>query len=227
MAYTCLIADDEDLAVALLQSYVAAIPQLQVVACCSNGQQVLDYVQEKPVDILLLDIQMPQLTGLELAAKVSKDSAVIFTTAYAEYAVESYTLQAVDYLQKPFLPQRFEQAIQKAIDYLQYRRQQQPTAKHITVRSDHRLVNLALADILYVEGRKQYVKIYTTTAAPLMVLDSMKNFETLLPEPAFARIHKSYIVARQHIQSMNSFELTIDNQILPVGKTYKDNLKNR
>jgi DNA-binding LytR/AlgR family response regulator len=220
MSFTCLIADDEDLAVALLEQYAAALPHLQVIATCYNGKAVLEAVAQQMPDILFLDIQMPYINGLELAERLSPDCAVIFTTAYPEFAVESYRLSAVDYLLKPFLPERFAQAVQKATDYLQYKKNKAATTAHIFVKSGYRIIRLLLDDILFIEGRKQYVKIHTAQEA-LMVLDSMKNFEDKLPPNQFVRIHKSYIVAKDKITSVSTSEVLIGAQQLPIGKTYK------
>jgi two-component system, LytTR family, response regulator len=220
MPFTCLIADDEDLALALLEQYIAALPELQLIAKCFNGREVLEAVKQQMPDIVFLDIQMPYTDGLQLAEVLAPDAAVIFTTAYSEFAIESYRLNAVDYLLKPFLSERFEQAAAKAVEYIRYKRNKAAADAHLFVKSGGRVIKILLDDILFFEGRKQYVKIYLQQES-LMVLDSMKNFEDSLPAEKFMRIHKSYIVARDKISGIGISDVSIGTHLLPVGKTYK------
>jgi two-component system, LytTR family, response regulator len=228
MAFTCIIADDEDLAIALLQKYAAQIPELQVLHTFCNGKAVQDYLQTHKPDILLLDIQMPGLTGLELAAEYASQCAIIFTTAYHEHAAASYTLSVVDYLLKPFLPERFQQAIKKATDYITYKKQVENSteAAYIFVKCDYRLEKILLSDILFLEGRKQYVRIQTTVAS-YMVLDSMKNFESMLPANRFLRVHKSYIIGLDKVKTVAADEVVIDKNTIPVSKTHREALLQR
>jgi DNA-binding LytR/AlgR family response regulator len=227
--YSCLIADDEDLALALLKNYIGSIPFLKLEAEFHNGKEVLAYLEKNKVDILFLDIQMPYISGLELAEAYAKKSAVIITTAYPGHAVDSYALNVLDYLLKPFLSDRFEMAVQRAIDYVEYKLAKEAGSdgkNFIYVKTDHRLVKILFDEILYLEARKQYVMIKTVKEGYL-VLDSMKNFENSLSPALFMRVHKSYIIALKKIQSMGSAELIINDYTIPVSKQYRRALQSK
>jgi DNA-binding LytR/AlgR family response regulator len=227
--YSCLIADDEDLALALLKNYIGSIPFLKLEAEFHNGTEVLAYLKKNNVDILFLDIQMPYMGGLELAEAYAKKSAVIITTAYPEHAVKSYALNVLDYLLKPFLPDRFEIAVQRAIDYVEFKLAKEADSdvkNFIYVKTNHRLVKILFDEILYLEARKQYVLVKTITEGYL-VLDSMKNFEKSLLPGLFMRVHKSYIVSLKKIQSIGSAELVINGYTIPVSKQYRRVLQSK
>jgi DNA-binding LytR/AlgR family response regulator len=224
----CIIVDDEDLAVQLLQAYVRQHPDIQVAAATTQALEVPSLLQQHPADVLFLDIQMPQRSGLQLAQELEGGPMLVFTTAYAQYAVEGFNLHAVDYLLKPFSYERFAQAVQKCLEYRQYRQlmQQAQQPDCLYIKADGKMVKVMLADIRYIEGWKQYVKIYTPQKNWL-TLESMKNMEAQLPVNQFMRVHKSYIVAVQHIHSFATDELQVGGQTIPVGKTYREAVKQR
>lgn len=228
----CLIVDDEYMARLLLEEYVRKLPSLKLTGSCENALEAFHLLQSHSVDVLFLDIQMPYLTGLEFIQTLRKKPAIVFTTAYSEYAVEGFRLDAVDYLLKPFSFERFVQAVNKAIDFVSFHRQtdpKQPSSgsllpEHFFVKSDGKLVKIRFADILYIEGLKEYVSIYTSDKQRIIALKSIKNLEALLPENSFLRIHKSYIVSIYHIEAVLGNQIEIHKKLLPVGATYKEEL---
>ncbi len=224
MPQQCLIIDDDDLAIRLLEDFVRRCPGLQLAASFENALLAKEYLARHTADVLFLDIQMPYLTGLNFLEQLEQKPAVIITTSYPQYALEGYRLSVVDYLLKPFLFTRFEEAVQKATDYCHYRQLaaagEAKTTDHLFVKSDHKMVKVLLADIFYVEGWKQYVKLHLADKF-IVTLETMKQMEALLPAADFVRIHKSYIVNRHHITSGGSGEVTVKEAVLPVGKTYR------
>jgi DNA-binding LytR/AlgR family response regulator len=224
----CIIVDDEDLAVQLLAVYVRQHPDIQVAAATTQALEVPDLLRQYPADVLFLDIQMPQRSGLQLAQDLAEGPMLVFTTAYAQYAVEGFNLHAVDYLLKPFSYDRFAQAVQRCNEYRQYRQllQQAQQPDCLYLKADGKIVKVMLADILYIEGWKQYIKVYTAQKNWL-TLESMKNMEAQLPDTQFMRVHKSYIVAVQHIQSFAAEAVQVAGQAIPVGKTYREAVKRR
>jgi two-component system, LytTR family, response regulator len=226
MPYTCLIADDEDLALAIVEKYLELHNDVEIVARCFNGREVKDQLEQHKPQLLLLDIQMPLATGLEIASHLNDNTAVIFTTAYPQYALESYNLNALDYLLKPFSQERFDQALKKAKDYIDYRAKNAVntgTDDHIYVKADYQLHKLLFDEILFLESKKQYVKIVTNNAS-YMVLESLKNFEDRLTAQNFIRVHRSFIVAKNKITSMGAGVLNIGSHEIPVGNLFKSNI---
>ncbi len=222
----CFIVDDEDLAVQLLEAYARQHEAVEVVAVTTNAAEVPVLLQQHNADVLFLDIQMPMMNGLALAEQLKDGPMIVFTTAYASHAVDGFRLNAVDYLLKPFSYERFAQAVDKCSAFQQYQilRQNHEAPDHIYVRSDGRVVKILLTDILFIEGWKQYVKIYTTQKN-ILTLESMKNMEDNLPSGKFARVHKSYIVAVDKVGVFAPDELQVAGHIIPVGKTYREAVK--
>ena len=230
MKYSCLIVDDEALALRLMEDYVLKVPELEIIGKCNNALSALQILKERSVDILLLDIQMPDLTGLELLSILKNRPAVILTTAYAEYALEGYRLDVMDYLLKPVSFERFMQAINKAIEWTRYKKEPQTSLPqnnskflrdHLFVKSDYKQVKILFDDILYVEGLKEYVSIYTAEKR-IITLETMKQMEVLLPAGDFLRVHKSYIVSMKKVEAVNGNMLEIGKERIPVGKSYKE-----
>lgn len=230
MKYSCLIVDDEALALRLMEDYVLKVPELEIIGKCNNALSALQILKERSVDILLLDIQMPDLTGLELLSILKNRPAVILTTAYAEYALEGYRLDVMDYLLKPVSFERFMQAINKAIEWTRYKKEPQTSLPqnnskflrdHLFVKSDYKQVKILFDDILYVEGLKEYVSIYTA-GKRVITLETMKQMEVLLPAGEFLRVHKSYIVSMKKVEAVNGNMLEIGKEKIPVGKSYKE-----
>jgi two-component system, LytTR family, response regulator len=225
----CIIVDDEDLAVQLLRAYAGQHPHVTVLAATTQALELPQLLQQHAADVLFLDIQMPQRSGLQLAQQLGNSGPMlVFTTAYSQYAVEGFDLRAVDYLLKPFSFDRFAQAVQKCLDYRQYRQllQQAQQPDCIYIKADGKMVKVLLADILYIEGWKQYIKIFTAQKNWL-TLESMKQMEAQLPAGQFVRVHKSYIVAVNHVSSYGLDAVLVGGQSIPVGKTYRAAVKRR
>ncbi|MDO4496985.1 MAG: LytTR family DNA-binding domain-containing protein [Bacteroidales bacterium] len=249
--YNVLIVDDEFLARKLLQGYVEKIPELTLVGSCSNAFEALRIINsETQVDILLLDIHMPDLNGLDFARTLKTVPAIIFTTAYSEYALESYEVSAADYLLKPIAMPRFLQAIDKAkqrVDALGIK-QQPPVAADdddddepfdgtpqsvpsvsrdfLIVKADYKLYKINYSDLLYIEGQHEYVSFYTT-GKRITALYSLKALEENLPADKFVRVHKSYIVSIANIQEIEQVSVTVAGNKIPIGNKYKENLESR
>ena len=232
--YNVIIVDDEYLARKLLQDYVSKVESLQLVATCSNAFEAMEALANNTVDIMLLDIQMPDLTGMELVKGLEKKPAVIFTTAYSEYAVDAFNLAVVDYLLKPFDFPRFFQAVRKAIGNVQPKAEE--TTKQaadisksndfITVKADYKLYKINYDDLLFIEGQHEYVTFHTTQRR-ITALFALKDLEELLPKDRFVRVHKSYIVSFKHIQDLDKSDVTVAGNKVPVGASYRDDLLSR
>lgn len=229
MEIKCLIADDSDLAVKLLVDYLQKIENCVVTKICENGQEVKDFLSIEKVDLVLLDIQMPFLTGIELLEQLEDKPAVIITTSYSDYALDGFRLQVVDYLLKPFLFDRFEQAVERAKEYIQYKtslnngNQPAPSLNSLFVKADYKIIQIPFEDILYIEGWKQYVKIYTTEKC-IITLERLKKMEELLPATDFIRIHKSFLVSLDKIKSSNKRVVEIKGKTVPIGNSFKEKL---
>lgn len=233
----CLIVDDEELARTLLQHYIEQTPSLHVVGSCANAMEALATLHQQPVDLLFLDIQMPDLMGTDLLRALVHKPAVIFTTAYEQYAVEGYELDAADYLLKPFSYERFAQAVAKAAAQIKARSQTPPSASEVTqdnnapkdyllVKAEHRTRRIRFDDILYIQGMREYVSFHLTDGR-LMALLSLKHLEEVLPPERFLRIHKSYIVSLQHIEAVDEEYLYIGEQKIPIGPSYAEVIQKR
>ncbi|MBG8553411.1 LytR/AlgR family response regulator transcription factor [Hymenobacter guriensis] len=228
---TCAILDDEPLALELLADYCAQIPGLELKGQFHEALAGLAFLQDNPVDVVFLDIHMPRLTGLQLAQLLPQPGPrVVFTTAYDQYAVRSYDLNAADYLLKPIAFERFVQAVQKVRQQLAAPAPAAiaPAPAEATaapdamfVKNDHRLQRVAFDDILYIEGMKEYLMIYTTSGK-VLTLQSFRRVEEVLPPERFARIHKSFLVALNRIEHIERGKVQIAGRLLPIGDTYRD-----
>lgn len=234
--YNVLIVDDEFLARKLLQGYVTKIENLNLVGTAQNAAEAFSLVNEHQVDILLLDIHMPDLNGIELARTLSNIPAIIFTTAYSEYALESYEVSAVDYLLKPIAFPRFSAAIEKAIAKIkslettasepaivETHQEANEQKTYMLVKADYRLYKINFDDLLYIEGQHEYVSFYTRTKR-ITALYSLKNLEEQLPADKFIRVHKSYIVSIDEIQEIEPLSITVAGQKMPLGGSYREAL---
>ena len=224
--YKVLIVDDEFLARKLLQGYVEKIPELELVGCCANIAETYKSLKENLVDLLLLDINLPDLNGMEFAKSYTPMPAVIFTTAYSDYAVQSYEVSAIDYLLKPFSFQRFQEAIGKFID-----RQNKPEpvpedTDFMLVKADYKMYKINYADLLYIEGQHEYVSFYTPQKR-ITALYALKNLEETLPADRFIRVHKSYIVAISKIKEIQQNTIRIADASIPIGGSYREALLKR
>ncbi len=220
MKIRCLLVDDEHFALALLEKYVQAVPDLELAGMCRSPIQAVELLQREPVELLFLDIQMPLLNGINLLRTISNKPVTIFTTAYAQYAHEAYDLDAVDYLLKPYSFERFEHAVEKARAVLPGRQPESEPAGYLTVKADRRLVKIPLSDILYIEGWKEYVKIFTATEK-IIILESLSQLERTLPAAFFFRVHKSYIVAKQAVSRLDGDALLLGTARIPIARARK------
>ena len=231
----CLVVDDEELARTLLQTFIGRLPSLELTASCANPLEAMRILQQQPVDLLFLDIQMPELTGIEFLRTLPNKPLVIFTTAYAEYALEGYALDVTDYLLKPFSFERFVQAVNKAIALNLARTNAAsgstpgavaPEKDHILVKADHKVHRLKFDDILYIQSMREYVAFHTP-AGRLLALHSLKSLEESLPPARFIRIHKSYIVAIDKIDSLEGNSVHVGPSQLPIGANYREEVVRR
>jgi DNA-binding LytR/AlgR family response regulator len=226
-----IIVDDEPLALDVLETYIQQMPDITLVKKCNNALEANEALQTLDVDLMFLDIQMPQLTGIELLKSLDNPPLVIFTTAYADYAVEGFELNALDYLLKPISLDRFMKAVNKATEILQTKsgnlKSSFADGDYFFVKADKKLVKVHFDDILYIEGLKDYVIIRMENGR-VITLQTMKSLESKLPSPQFRRIHRSYIVNVGKIKAVmgNMIEVIEKNQTkhLPIGKNYREGL---
>ena len=224
----CLAVDDEPLALELLEDNISKVPFLELVAGCDNVMDAMKVMQEGKVDLLFLDIQMPGLTGLQFIESMTEKPMIILITAYKQYALEGYNLDVLDYLVKPVSLDRFIKACNKANQLFELkagRKKIDSSAipEYIFVNADYKLVKITLADIIYIEGLKDYIKIHLkSTPNPIVTRMPVKTIEEQLPENRFIRIHKSYIVSISFISSIRKSSVYIDSLELPLGDTYRD-----
>jgi two-component system, LytTR family, response regulator len=220
--YTCIIIEDEPLALEKTKDFVLKVPFLHLSATFDNALTGLAYLNNNKVDLLFLDINMDELSGIELLESSKITSQVIITTAYQEYALKGYELQITDYLLKPFTFNRFLQAVNKAQENLSQRiADKQPD--FVFVKTENRLEKIMINDILYIEGMRDYLRIHTVNKK-IMTLQSFNELERLLPSYLICRVHKSYMVAINKIESIERSEIKIGNTIIPVSATYKEHL---
>jgi DNA-binding LytR/AlgR family response regulator len=226
---SCLVVDDEPPALEVLKKYIALIPSLELTGTCNNAVEALHLLQEQYIDLLFLDIQMPQILGTDFIRTLKKPPKVIFTTAYRKFAVEGFELDAVDYLLKPISFDRFLKAVNKVMDVSLHNteskdvfhdRKKEITDSFIHFRTDRKVVKIPLDDILYIESLKDYIKVVTKTKA-IITKQSISSLEDNLPGNAFIRIHRSYIVALDKIESYTSELIEIAKQELPISRMYR------
>ncbi|SEU08492.1 LytR/AlgR family response regulator transcription factor [Hymenobacter actinosclerus] len=223
-AIHCLLVDDKPLALDILTDYVAKVPFLQLAGSSENPLEALNWVGERRVDLIFLDIQMPQLTGLQFLQALDRRAQVVLTTAYAEYALAGFEHDVIDYLLKPIPFERFYQAAQKAQRRLRPA-PADPARPHLFVKTEHRMQRINLAEVLYLEGLQNYVLIHTTTEK-VIARQTLNSLEASLPAADFVRVHKSFIVALAHIHTVERSRIFMqtgaDNSpVIPVGDTYR------
>ncbi|MCI5080370.1 MAG: LytTR family DNA-binding domain-containing protein [Saprospiraceae bacterium] len=231
-----IIVDDEPLAQDVLETYIEKISELNLVQKCSNALEANEALKNHDIDLMFLDIQMPQLTGIDFLKSLTKPPLVIFTTAYPNYAIEGFELNALDYLLKPISLERFMKAVNKAMDRLELEQRDESEEPvevveghpdYIFVKADKKLVKVNYDDIIYIEGLKDYV-IIRMDKSRIITLQTMKSLESKLPSPTFKRIHRSYIVNIEKINAIvgNMVEVVEKGQAkhLPIGKNYREDL---
>jgi len=226
MELNCLIVDDEPLALDLLEAYVKRTPFLCLKGRCSSALEVLQVLKEQAVELIFLDIQMPELTGLELSRIIGSQVRIIFTTAFEQYALEGFRADALDYLLKPISYPEFLKAAGKALQWFEMSRKTTIPAKEddcIFVKADYRLQKIALHQIYYIEGLKDYVKIYLEGApSPVVSLISLKSLEEALPSASFIRVHRSYIVNLEKVSVIERNRIVFGKTYIPVSDSYRE-----
>lgn len=225
MNLNCIIVDDEPLALDLLENYVSRTPFLQLVARCNNAIEVLSVLERESVDVAFLDIQMPELNGLELSHLIGNKTKIVFTTAFEQYAIEGFRADAVDYLLKPFNYAEFLKAATKVQHLIELEKYQTstPAPSSIFVKSDYKLVQIELQHIQYIEGLKDYIRIQTDTPeGSILTLMSMKAIEEHLPSDTFVRVHRSYIVNINKIKTIERNRIVFGKVYIPVSDSYKE-----
>ncbi|MDR0429235.1 MAG: LytTR family DNA-binding domain-containing protein [Tannerellaceae bacterium] len=233
MILTCAIIDDEPLAIRLLENYVNKTPFLKLEGTYNNAIDALEDLGVNPVNLLFLDIQMPELNGLEFSRIINADTRIIFTTAFGQYALDSYKVNALDYLLKPISYPDFLQSAKKALQWYELLNKpdagavettaERPEPETIFIKSEYKLIQIELSKILYIEGLKDYVKIYTEdNPRPILSLMSMKSMEELLPSSRFARVHRSFIVQPEKIKVIERNRIVFGKEYIPISDSYKD-----
>jgi len=214
----CIIVDDEPLALDVLENHIAAFPQLQLIRRCRNALEAFDALHAGPIDLVFLDIQMPAISGIDLIRSLKEPPKVIFTTAYAEYAITGFELDAIDYLLKPVTIERFTKSINKL---LQLKQPETETAKNYTYfKIAGNLVKIMHSDLLLVRSVKDYLLLKTKQGNYLTHM-TMKNLEALLPAELFMRVHRSYLVNRQAITVISRQHVEVEKERIPIGENYR------
>lgn len=212
--------DDEPLALKVLENYCSRIPDLQLEKTFDSQTDALKYLNKFPVDLLFLDIQMPQKNGLEFFKNIEQDTKVIFTTAFSEYAVHAFEINAIDYLLKPFSFERFQKAVEKVTENAK-----DSSSDTLFIRADYKLHKINFQDILFVEALDDYIKIHLSAGKNITTRLTLKHIQNRLPAGRFVRIHRSYLVSVQHIKSIENKTVTMGGFSIPIGEKYKDELQ--
>jgi len=220
---TAIAIDDEPLALKAIEKLCETVDFISLEKTFTEPGEAMDHLRNFPTDLLFLDIKMPSISGLNFYKAVKQNTMVIFTTAFSEYAAESYELNAIDYLLKPISPSRFKQATEKANDYYKYvRNKNQEQLNHIYLRSNYSLVKIPITDIIYIEGISDYVKVHTRNQKTIISRMSMKAMLDKLPENEFIRVHRSFIVPFLNITSVRNKTILIGDIGIPIGNTYEE-----
>ena len=235
----CLVVDDEELARKLLETFIGRMPHLELAGSCKNPLEAMQSLQEQEVDLLFLDIQMPELTGIEFLKTMTNKPLVIFTTAYPEYALEGYQLDVIDYLLKPFGFDRFVQAVNKASELIRLKKaasqnipantpeeREEDQKDYLLVKSEHKVHKLFYKDIRYIQSMREYVAYYTQEGR-ILSLNSLKKLEVELPPNQFIRIHKSYIVSIPKVSTLEGNMVHVGKDKLPIGANYREEVMRR
>jgi two-component system LytT family response regulator len=226
----CMAIDDEPLALQQVAAYISKLPFLELAAKCSGAFEALEVLENQKVDLMFVDINMPDLNGLEFVKSLTHKPLLIFTTAYSEYAIDGFKVDALDYLLKPFSFAEFSKAASKARAQFELMQNSlEPTEKlesnddYLFIKSEYKLVRIDLNDIIYIEGMKEYVRIHLATQKPVMTLLSMKSVEARLPAKKFMRVHRSYIVNLDKVSTVERFRIVYNDKTrIPVSDNYKE-----
>lgn len=229
MALKCIAIDDEPLALRLMSDYVARFPELQMVNTFEDAITGAEFLKNNPIDLLFVDISMPDITGIDLVRSLQVKPMVIFTTAHKNFAYEGFELEALDYILKPIDIKRFTKAVEKAIDYHKYQNKTSTIAEtdeSLYVYSEYRMVKIDLGTIEYIESMEDYIKIHITNDKTILTLMPMKKVLEKLPSARFQRIHRSYIVPVNKIRSIQNRKVQLTDVELPVSESYNDFARN-
>jgi DNA-binding LytR/AlgR family response regulator len=225
---SCIAIDDEPLALQVVERFAAQVPFLRLEKTFTDTDEAAKHLRKFPADLLFLDIQMPDINGLEFYRRHAPDKMVIFTTAHSQFAVEGFNVSAIDYLLKPFEFSRFAQAAQKALDYFNYQHSQANSKQRfLFVRSEYSLVKIAFEDIEYIETLDDYLKIHVAGGKPVLTKMNLKNIQSRLDPQEFIRIHRSYIVPVNRIRSVRGKNVRLDELELPIGSTFEEEFFSR
>lgn len=230
MQINCIAIDDEPLALSKLESFISKVPDLKLIRTFDNAIEAIGWLKENRVELIFLDIQMEQLTGIQFLETTGSSARIIFTTAYDQYAIKGYELSVTDYLLKPYSFQRFLQAVNKVMEYFSRKPENHEmlseNGSYIFVKTEYRLERVDIEDILYVEGMKDYLRIICKNKK-IMTLQSFAKLEEILPEKKFCRVHKSFLVALDKIKSVERGVILIADQRIPVSNTYRESFFSR
>ncbi|MDF1546536.1 MAG: LytTR family DNA-binding domain-containing protein [Bacteroidales bacterium] len=227
MKIKCITIDDEPLALKQMQSYIQKTPFLELVAACQSAFDAMEILANEDIDLLFVDINMPDLNGLDFVKSLNKKPLIIFTTAYSEYALEGFKVDAIDYLLKPIAYHDFLKAAHKAEKYLinvkDLSEKLQSDNEHLFIKSEYKIIRINLSDIKYIEGMREYVRIHLLNSKPVMSLLSMKSIEQQLPANRFMRVHRSFIVNLIQVNMIERNRIVFDNDVyIPISEQYKD-----
>ncbi len=223
----CLAVDDEPLALDLLEDNIRQVSFLTLVGRCKNAMEAIEVLQKEQVDLLFLDVQMPGLTGIQLLKNLKTRPMVIFITAYKNYAVEGFELDVLDYLVKPVPFERFLKSVTKALEFSNLSKKEEKSREYLFVNADYTLLKVTIKDIIYIEGLKDYIKIFLSSSSkPVITRLSMKSMEESLPSDQFIRTHKSYIISIAHIISIRKNKIKLSETDIPLSDHYKESLMN-
>ncbi len=227
MLITTAIIDDEPLAAQLLESYVKKTPFLQLTGTYNSAIEAMRTLRTQPVQLLFLDIQMPELSGIEFATILPSTTRIVFTTAFPQYAIDGYKVNALDYLLKPIAYEDFLKSADRALDFFTLIDKQEHLSKDrfLFIKSEYKLVRIDFDDITYIEGLKDYVRFYLKDGQKLMSLMNMKKLEDYLPMPEFMRVHRSFIVRMPTIPLVERNRLVYGDQYIPISDSYKDDVQ--
>lgn len=224
----CIALDDEPIALDVIQTFCNKIPEINLLQTFTQASAAERYIKNFPVDLIFLDIQMPDINGISFYKGIKQNTMVIFTTAYSEYAIEGFNVDAVDYILKPIEFDRFKQACQKAVDYFEFiKTTNSKNQNSLYVRSDYSLIRIAYDEITYCETMDDYVKIHRQDKSTILALMSLNKLLEKLPQTDFVRVHRSYIVALSKIDLVRNKNIRIGDIDIPIGITYKTDFLNQ
>lgn len=223
MKLKCIAIDDEPLALDIITGYIEKNPHLELVGRYTNGMKALEFLEKNPMDLIFIDIQMPDLTGFQIIERLNIKPSIIFTTAYGEYAIDGFKVNAIDYLLKPIDYPDFEKAVDKALQWHSAKTDVRSNKKFLYIKSGYKIIRLNFDDITYIQGMSEYIKIHSSASKPIMSLLSLKILEGQLPPDRFMRVHKSFIVNLDKVNIVERGEIYYDDgTIIPVSPQYKD-----